>query len=137
VITARTVVLDASVLVRSAVQASTGAREWVEAVEAGMLEAHVPELVYAEVGNSFAKYARAERMIPGDATSALAAITTLPLRTHPLRELTSAALALALDSGLSVYDGCYAALALALDAPLVTADRRLAAAIDGAELVDR
>ena len=42
----------------------------------------------------------------------------------------------AFELGLSVYDGTYAALAESLDAVLVTADRRLAAAVRSAELVE-
>jgi predicted nucleic acid-binding protein len=41
----------------------------------------------------------------------------------------------ALSSELSVYDACYAVLAEAEDAVLVTADRRLAAAVTEAELL--
>lgn len=133
---ARAVVLDASTLVQAAVQTSTRAWGWLDAVEADEVEGHVPELAYAEVGNSLAKYVRAGRMTANDAAGALEAVAALPLLAHPLRELAPAAFALALETGLSVYDCCYAVLAEALEARLVTADRRLAAAIDGAELLD-
>jgi hypothetical protein len=41
----------------------------------------------------------------------------------------------AIESGLSAYDYCYAVLAESIDAPLVTADRRLAAAVANAEFL--
>lgn len=133
---AKAVVLDASVFVRSAVETSTRARVWLDAIEADELDGHVPELVHAEVGNSLAKYVRAGRMSVDDAAVVLESVAALPLREHRLRELVPAALALALETGLSVYDCCYAALAEALEIRLVTADRRLAAVVDRAELLD-
>ena len=58
----------------------------------------------------------------------------VPLLLHGT-ELARAGLAAAVDLGLSAYDGTYAALAESLDAPLITADRRLAAAVPNAELL--
>ena len=46
-----------------------------------------------------------------------------------VRRLAAAALDLALDAGISVYDAVYASLARTLAAPLVTADARLLAAL--------
>ena len=69
-----------------------------------------------------------------DAAGALEALAGLPLQLHG-PELAPAALGAAIDLGLSAYDGTYAALAESLDAPLVTADRRLAAAVPSAELL--
>jgi predicted nucleic acid-binding protein len=120
----------------SAVQRSTRAREWVDAVEADELDGHVPELVYAEVASSFLKYVRAGRMAASDARAAVETVVALPLRSYRLGELVAASLALAVETGLSAYDCCYAVLAESLDAPLVTADRRLAAAVPQAKLID-
>jgi predicted nucleic acid-binding protein len=92
-------------------------------------------LVYAELGNALLSYVRAEKMTAGDASAALRIVVALPLRAHRLGELAPSALALAVETGLSVYDCCYAALAESLDAPLVTADRRLAGAVPLAELL--
>jgi predicted nucleic acid-binding protein len=134
-VTAGKAVFDANVFVRSAVQRATDARAWLDAVEADELDGHVPELVYAEVGSSLLKYVRAGQMTAVDAGTALQIVVALPLRAHRLGELASGALALAVDTGLSAYDCCYAVLAQSLDAPLVTADRRLAAAVPSAELL--
>jgi predicted nucleic acid-binding protein len=134
-VTAANAVLDATVFVRSAVQRSTDARKWLDALEAEELDGHVPELVYAEVGNSLLKYVRADKMAVGDAVAALQTVVALPLQSHRLGKLAPSALALAVETGLSVYDCCYAVLAESLDAPLVTADRRLAAAVPLAELL--
>lgn len=128
-------VLDASVFVRSAVQRSTGAREWLDAVEADELDGHVPELVYAEVAGSLVTYVRSGAMSASDAVATLDTVAAFPLHTHRLSDLASGALSLAVDTGLSAYDCCYAVLAELLDIPLVTADRRLAAAVPRAELV--
>ncbi|MGH3133399.1 MAG: PIN domain-containing protein [Gaiellaceae bacterium] len=49
--------------------------------------------------------------------------------------LAPSAIALAAGSRLSAYDSFYAVLAAALGLPLVTADRRLAAAVPGSVLV--
>lgn len=133
--TAARAVLDANVFVRSAVERSTPARKWLDAVEAEELDGHVPELVYAEVASSLLKYVRAGKMTAGDAVAALETVVALPLRAHRLGELASGVLALAVETGLSAYDCCYAILAESLDVPLVTADRRLAAAVRSAELL--
>ena len=128
-------VLDANVFVRSAVERSTSAREWLDAVEADELDGHVPELVYAEVASSLLKYVRAGTMDAGDAAVALNTVVALPLRAHRLGALAPGVLTLAVETGLSAYDCCYAVLAESLDAVLVTADRRLAAAVPSAELL--
>jgi predicted nucleic acid-binding protein len=135
-VTAVKAVVDANVFVRSAVQRSTDARRWLDAIEAEEVDGHVSELVYAEVANSLLKYVRADKMTVGDAVVALETVVALPLRTHRLAKLAPGALALAVETGLSAYDCCYAVLSESMDAPLVTADRRLAAAVRSAELVE-
>ena len=77
---------------------------------------------------------QAGALTPADATGALDVLLMLPLTRHGAA-LAAAALSAAVDLELSAYDGAYAALAEALDAVLVTADRRLAAAVPRAALV--
>ena len=92
-------------------------------------------LAFTEVANALLGYVRAGALSQADAASALKALAGPSLRLHGA-ELAPAALGAAIDLGLSAYDGTYAALAESLDAPLVTADRRLAAAVTRAELID-
>jgi predicted nucleic acid-binding protein len=134
-VTAANVVLDASVLVRSFAVGDDEARRWTGAVEVGDIDAAVPDLVFAEVANTAAKYIRAERASYEDAQEALRSILELDVDSCPTRDLVQAALAVAVARGLSVYDACYVVLAEALGATLVTADRSLAAAADRAELI--
>jgi predicted nucleic acid-binding protein len=132
---AGSVVLDASVLIRSAVANEPAAREWVRAVEAGAVEGHAPDIAYAETVSGLTKYVRADLIEPKLAAAMLAEVVKLPLFTYSHARLARASLALALEHGLSAYDASYLALAQSLDVPLVTADRQLAAAAANAELL--
>lgn len=133
-IAARTAVLDASVLVRSAIQPRGAGAAWVAAVDQGAVQGHTATLAFTEAANALLGYVRAGALTLADATKALEALSGVPFRLHG-HELVRAALAAAVDLGLSAYDGTYAALAESLDAVLVTADRGLAAAVRSAELV--
>jgi predicted nucleic acid-binding protein len=134
-VTAASVVLDASVVIRSAVANEPTAREWIRAVEAGDVEAHTPELAYAEIVSGLLKYVRAKLVAPELAAEIVKGAVKLPLSSHGHARLAGPSLALGLELGLSAYDACYVALALALDAPLITTDRRLAAAVPAYELL--
>jgi predicted nucleic acid-binding protein len=135
IVTAGSVVLDASVLIRSAVAGEPTAQEWMRAVEAGTVDAHVPEVVHAEVVSALIKYVRAKLVAPDLGAEIVRGLAQLPLTAHGHGGLAPASFALALEHGLSAYDASYLALARALDAPLVTADRRLASVAPGAELI--
>ena len=133
--TADSVVLDASVLIRSAVANEPAARDWVRAVEAGDVEGHVPDVAYAETVSGLAKYVRSDLLPAKVAGEILEEVVRLPLVTHSHARLARASLTLALEHRLSAYDASYLALAQSLDVPLVTADRRLAAVAANAELL--
>jgi predicted nucleic acid-binding protein len=128
-------VLDASVFVRSILQSDGEGARWIAAVNERTVQGHTAVLAFTEIANALVGYVRAGALSLTDATSALATFAALPLRLYG-PELAPAAVAAALDLGLSAYDGTYAALAESLDAPLVTADRRLAAAFARSELVE-
>jgi len=130
----KTVVLDASVLVRSVIEPRGEGAGWIAAVDQGTVRGHTATLAFSEVASALLGYVRADALSLAEATGALRALAGRPLRLHG-PELAPAALGAAFDLGLSAYDGTYAALAESLDAVLVTADRRLAAAVGNAELL--
>ena len=129
-------VLDASAVVRGLLPlGDPSAEAWLEAVAAERVEAFVPDLVFAETAHALSRYARGGALGARDASDALEELDALPLTSMPVKRLMQAALAAALELGLSVYDSCYLVLAEMVDAVLVTADRRLAAASPRAVLL--
>lgn len=101
----------------------------------GGMEVVVPSLVFAEVSNALAGYIRSGRLAQGAADARLQFVLRLPNTVVDVAELSSAGLAVAVARGLSVYDACYVVLAEGQDGVLVTADRRLAAAVSRSELL--
>ena len=87
---------------------------------------HAPHLLDVEVAQVVRRYA-ANRDIDGErGRMALADLADLPLRRYPHDFLLSRVWDL--RNNLTAYDAVYVALAEALDAPLLTCDKRLAAA---------
>lgn len=134
-VTAGNVVLDASALIRAAVEREPRARRWIDAIETGRSRGHVPDLAYAELASALTQSVRAGLLQAGDARAILVRLVELPLQSHRQAGLATASLAIALAQPLSAYDASYVALAQSLEATLVTADRWLAQAVPGAELV--
>jgi len=89
----------------------------------------VPDLFFVECANVFRSRVHRKLMPTEGARDAFGILRSIPLKSVASGDLAAAALDLALDVGISVYDGVYAALARALVAPLVTADARLLAAL--------
>jgi predicted nucleic acid-binding protein len=94
-----------------------------------------PDLVYGEVANALLRYVRTGGLTAADADEAMRLMLEVPVRVVSLRSLAPDALMLAREIGLSAYDATYVLLAEATGAPLVTADRRLAAAVVRAALI--
>jgi predicted nucleic acid-binding protein len=128
-------VFDASVVVRALLGRQTDAVEWLARLESGEVTVAVPDLLFAEVGRALRTYVIAATVSVRIATERLRFVLTLPLETRPLGPIAVAATSVGLEPGLSVYDAFYAVVAEAEDALLVTADRRLAAAVPRAELL--
>lgn len=128
-------VFDASVFVRAVVLREASALEWVRRAMGKELSVAVPDLVFAEIGNALGVYVRDSTLTLDGALRRIALIRRIPLEERDLRILVEPAVGFAISRGLSVYDACYAVLAEAEDAVLVTADRRLAAVVNRAELV--
>jgi predicted nucleic acid-binding protein len=87
---------------------------------------HAPHLLDVEVAQVVRRYAAAGEIDRDRGRVALADLADFPLRRYPHDFLLPRVWEL--RDNLTAYDAVYVALAEALDAPLITRDRRLAAA---------
>ena len=85
-----------------------------------------PDLLFVECANVLRSKVRERALPPEQARQALVTIDATPIRTAPTRRHASAAHAIAVEIGSSVYDALYLAVALAERAQMVTADVRFA-----------
>ena len=122
-------VVDASTAVRAFADRDVVAQRWLET------EVAWPTLLYAEVAHALLRLHRHRGLPLARAREALDAIYAIRADARPVAMLVPDALNVALERSLTVYDACYVVLAEALEAPLVTADRRLAAATANAVLL--
>lgn len=90
---------------------------------------HVPDLFFIECANILWKYTRRFGRPLGDSLADLADLGRLALRVVSTADLMEETLALAVQTGLTAYDACYASLAQRLNLSLVTADEALCQSI--------
>ena len=95
-------------------------------------ELYVPDLFYIECANILWKYVRRYGRTLVDSQADLSNLKKIALISISATDLVEEALNLADKNNISVYDACYAALARHLNISVITADRRLAQAIDWA-----
>lgn len=95
-------------------------------------EIHVPDLFYIECANILLKYTRRFNRPIEDSLADIQDLGNLVLKSTPTSQLVVDSLHLANIKNLTSYDSCYAVLAKNLGIQLVTADRRLAEAIEWA-----
>lgn len=95
------------------------------------VELVVPDLFFAEMGNALWKRWRRQDIDARTVADVLTALRVLPLAVRESRVLLDHAADLGMANGIAVYDALYLAAAAAEDARLVTADRRLHAAVTG------
>ncbi len=119
------IVVDASVVLEALLRtsAATLAEGWL--FRSGQT-LHAPHLLDVEVAQVIRRYAAASEIDVRRGREALADLADLPLRRYPHDFLLPRVWDL--RNNLTAYDAVYVALAEALDAPLITRDRRLAAA---------
>lgn len=84
-----------------------------------------PDLLFPEVGNVIWKKVRRGELTADEGHRLAADISRIAVETVPTRGLMIDAHALAITTGLTVYDAMYLALAVRLKTELVTADDRL------------
>jgi predicted nucleic acid-binding protein len=123
-------VVDASAAARWLIE---GHREVGELLRGGGNAA--PSFMALEVAQAFVRQVRTARVDLADAIDAMHDLLSAGVEFVPAEALATSALAVGLELGLSAYDASYVALARTYDVGLVTADRRLAAAYDRAELL--
>jgi predicted nucleic acid-binding protein len=87
---------------------------------------HAPDLVDVEVAQVLRRFSAAGNIDDTRGRLALADLADFPLQRYPHQLLLTRMWEL--RRNLTAYDAAYVSLAEALDAPLLTADRRLAAA---------
>ena len=122
-----TLVIDASALLFASTRSTAPARDLLARL--GSEDVHAPHLIDAEVGNALRRMAARGEIDPRLARTLLHSCPLLvDVRHDHLGGL--ARFAWSLRDNLTFYDALYVALAAGLRAPLVTADRRLAAAPD-------
>lgn len=119
------IVVDASALLEALLRTPAAA-----AVETRLFDPrrtlHAPHLLDIEVAHVVRRYAAAGELDTERGREALADLADFPLRRYPHDFLLPRVWEL--RNNLTAYDAVYVALAEALGAPLLTRDRRLAAA---------
>jgi len=115
-------IVDASVVIKWFVPEihSIAARRLL----AGPHEYLSPDLLFPEVGNVLWKKVRRGELTAEQGERLAADISTVAVETVPARGLLVDAHALAVTTGLTVYDSMYLALAVRLKTELITADDR-------------
>ncbi len=85
-----------------------------------------PDLIWVEAANVVWKRLRRNELTSADATALVDEMLRVPIVSASHAGLTSPALALAAQTGRTVYDCLYLALAIRENIPMLTADERLA-----------
>ncbi len=129
--TSAEIVLDASVAVRGLLERGEAA-ELVGRIADKKTSAHAPDLIVSEVTNALRVSIHPERWPIALARERLETFLEWPVALHPCRPLAGLVLETATALGISAYDAFYAVLSAELGLSLITADRRLAAAVPGA-----
>ena len=125
-----TLVVDASALVDFVLGSVRGRRAAI--VMAAHTALHAPALITAEALSALRALERRSEISPGRSAEAVSDVLSVPIRRYPTEAL--AGRIWSLRHNVTVYDAHYVALAEALNAPLLTGDRKLAAA--AGELVE-
>jgi predicted nucleic acid-binding protein len=119
------IVVDASALLEALLRtpAASAVERWLFRPRQTL---HAPHLIDVEIAQVIRRYAANGEIDDERGRAALADLADLPLRRYPHDFLLPRVCDL--RNNLTAYDAVYVALAEALDAPLLTRDKRLAAA---------
>ncbi len=122
-----TFILDNSVLAKCffTEEGTDKANCFLEALHQGKIKIIIPEIGFAEFGNTCWKHVRKELISIDEALGFVDSLVKLPVQWYPDSELLDVALENGYHYGISVYDALYVSLAEVYVAPLVTADKNL------------
>jgi predicted nucleic acid-binding protein len=117
-------VVDASLVVKWFVPElhSEAARRWLEASH----DYIAPDLLFPEAGNAIWKKVRREELTQDEGQGLAVALSAVAVEAVSMRGLLSDAHALALSTGITVYDATYLTLAVRLETQMITGDDRFA-----------
>jgi predicted nucleic acid-binding protein len=117
-------VVDASLVVKWFVPEvhSAAARKWLDAPH----DYIAPDLLFPEAGSTIWKKARRGELSQEDAQSLVSDLAVVGVEVVSMRALVSDAHALAIRTGITVYDAMHLTLAVRLETQLITGDDRLA-----------
>lgn len=117
-------VVDASLVVKWFVPEvdSDAARRWLDAPHDYL----APDLLFPETGNTIWKKVRRGELTLDEAQQLVADLSVIAVEAVSMRGLLPDAHAVALRTGITVYDASYLALAVRLETKLITGDDRLA-----------
>ena len=124
-------VIDASVVIKAYVPEilSDKAEEVMSRLADGGLVLLAPDLLYPETGNILWKKRRLHELTFTEADEIVDAIVALPIRIEASRPVMSLAVAIAMQSGITVYDAMYVAVARIYETRMITADKKLVEAL--------
>jgi len=116
-------VIDASVVIKWFVPEihTDAARRWL----ASSHEYVSPDLLFPEAGNAIWKKVRRGELTADEGQHLVGDLSAVAVEAIAMRGLVPDAYALALSTGLTVYDATYVALAVRLETQMITADDRL------------
>jgi predicted nucleic acid-binding protein len=120
-------VVDASVVIKWFVPEVHGdaARRWL----ASPHEYIAPDLLFPEAGNAIWKKVRRGELTADEGQRLSVDLSSVAVESISMRDLLPDSHALALSTGLTVYDAMYVTLAVRLNTQVITADDRLTRAL--------
>jgi predicted nucleic acid-binding protein len=118
------IVVDASLVIKWFIPEvdSDAARRWLDASHDYL----APELLFPETGNTVWKKVRRGELSLDDGQQLATDLSVIAVETVSMRGLLPDAHALALPTGVTVYDATYLALAVRLETQVITGNDRLA-----------